>query len=58
MPLPLPNLDTRRWVDLTDDRWQCQSAAMTIAGQRAAEAEAIGAGLLLMDAPGQGESSL
>ena len=45
-------------VDLIDDRFERQAAAMAIAGQRAADAQAIGASLLLINAPLVGVSVL
>ena len=37
--------------DLLDDRREIQAASVRVAGQGAAQAQAIGAGLLLIDAP-------
>ena len=44
-------VDQLKRLHLLDDRFQCQPAAMSVAGQRSTETEPVRAGLLLIDSP-------
>jgi len=45
-------VDQREGLDVLDDRLERQPAAVNVGGERAADAEPVGAGLLLDDGPG------
>src|SRR5205085_8649163 len=45
-------VDENKRLDVGDERFHAEAAAVDVGGQRAADAEAVGAGLLLGDGPG------